>query len=196
MKVLYFLGAFNANQEITPVGTQMAAFPLEPHHSRSVVASKEFGCTKELLDIIAILATTSSTPFVDMTDQRDEVAEAHKIFRHTTGDHMTILNVVNAYREIYESETRAASRDWCRKHFLNERVLQEATKIRGQLALTCRRQGMDPDASCGANAEPILRCIHLGLVHHTALLQPDRSYKQVMGQSVCEMVCGILHFVN
>lgn len=161
----------------------MAAFPVEPNHARSIVASKENGCTKEVLEIISVLSSTSKV-FLDITEQRDAAAEARKMFRHHTGDHMSILNAVRAFQDISNSESRAARRDWCRSHFLNERTLLEASKIREQLARTCRRQGIDPDVSCGDQEEPVLRCMHDGLVHQTALLRPDKSYKQVMGQSV------------
>ena len=100
----------------------MASFPLEPQHACAVVASKEYGCTFEVLDIVSIISASSKL-FLDISDQREAVAEIRRKFRHPSGDHMTILNAVRAYREIAASENTHARREWCRKHFLNERTL-------------------------------------------------------------------------
>ncbi|KAI0703510.1 P-loop containing nucleoside triphosphate hydrolase protein [Cerioporus squamosus] len=77
----------------------MAAFPLEPSLARALVASAELGCTSELLTIVSVLSASSKL-FVDTYDARSEVADARKNFRHTSGDHMTVLNVVKAYEEV------------------------------------------------------------------------------------------------
>jgi ATP-dependent RNA helicase DHX33 len=103
----------------------MALFPLEPQYACAVVASKEYACTSEILDIVSVLSSSSKL-FLDISEQRDAVAEALHKFRHGNGDHHTVLNAVRAYREIAASEYKHARREWCRKHFLNERTFLEA----------------------------------------------------------------------
>lgn len=161
----------------------MAAFPLEPIHARSIIASREYGCTNEILDIISILSASSKL-FLDITDNRDDIAEARQKFRHPSGDHLTILNAVRSYREFSAGESKSSCRAWCKKHFLNERTFTEAKDIRLQLDQTCQRLKIDYKASCGENEEPILKSLSHGLAQNSAFLQPDQSYKQVMGQSV------------
>jgi HrpA-like RNA helicase len=180
---LWLLEALDDNGSLTPLGRQMAAFPLEPGYARAILAAKDLGCTSEVIDIISILSASSKL-FVDISDKRDAVAEARKMFRHTSGDHLTTLNAVRAYHEIASESSRAARRDWCRKHFLNERTLLEAFSIRSQLQQTCSRLKIDAGLSCGDKDEPILRSLSFGLRRHSALLQPDGSYKQTMGRSV------------
>lgn len=51
--------------------------------------------------------------------------------------------------------------------------------------VTCKRVGINPTVSAGDNADPVLRSIGHGLVANSAFLQPDQSYKQVLGQTVC-----------
>lgn len=97
---------------------------------------------------------------------------------------MTILNVVRAYREIAASEHKHARREWCRKHFLNERTLLEARDIREQLVVTCGRVGIDPAASAKEIEDPVIRSMGHGLAGNSAFIQADGSYKQTMGQSV------------
>ena len=161
----------------------MALFPLEPQHACAVVASKEYGCTFEVLDIVSIISASSKL-FLDVSGQREAVAEIRRKFRHPSGDHITILNAVRAYREIAASENKHARREWCRKHFVNERTLLEARNIREQLVVTCRRAGIDPAASAKENEDPVIRSMGHGLAGNSAFIQPDGSYKQTMGQSV------------
>lgn len=161
----------------------MAAFPLEPTLSRAIVASKESGCTQEVLDIVSILSASSKL-FVESSEQRDAVSEARKKFRHPCGDHLTILNVVKAYQEIVQSESKGGRKEWCRRHFLNERSLLEANDIREQLRQTCHRLGIDHHTSCGDKEDPVIQSLGHGLAMNLALLQPDGSYKQAIGQAV------------
>ncbi|KAF8879493.1 P-loop containing nucleoside triphosphate hydrolase protein [Infundibulicybe gibba] len=172
LKTLYLLGALNTKGELTDLGRSMAAFPLEPSFARIVIASKDYNCTLEALDIVS---------------QRDSALEARRKFRHGSGDHLTILNAVRAYQDIAASERKSARRAWCRQHFLNERTFAEAMDIRDQLRQTCVRVGIDWKASCGEAEEPVLRCLAHGLAQNSALLQPNGSYKQAIGHSVIKI---------
>lgn len=183
LKTLWLLDAISTNKELTPLGRQMAFFPLEPVYARAVVASKEFSCTLEVIDIISVLSSTSKL-FVDVTEQREAAADARRMFRHPSGDHLTLLNAVRSYTEIATTEEKSVRKAWCRKHFLNERTLLEAVSIRDQLRQTCGRTGIDWKVSCGDKEEPVVKSLAYGLAQNSAFLQPDGSYKQTMGQSV------------
>lgn len=161
----------------------MAAFPLESHLARIVIASQNYGCTLEILDIVSVLASSSKL-FVDSTDQREASVEARRKFRHPSGDHMTFLNALRAYEEIAGVESKGGRREWCRQQFISERTLKEAAEIREQLRTTCERLKIDWRVTKPDSDEPVMRSLVHGLVQHSALLQPDGSYKQTMGQTV------------
>jgi HrpA-like RNA helicase len=161
----------------------MASFPLEPNYARAVLASKEYGCTLEVLEIISVLSSSSKL-FLDITEHRDAATEARRKFRHASGDHLTILNAVRSYQEISASDSKWGRKDWCRKHFLNERTLIEAKEIKDQLSQTCARVGIDWRVSCGESEENVLMSLGHGLIQNSAFMQPDGSYKQTIGQSV------------
>lgn len=183
LKTLFVLGAVDMKKALTPIGRSMATFPLESHLARIILASKEFGCTLEVLDIVSILAASSKL-FVDSTDQREASVEARRKFRHPSGDHMTTLNAARAYEEIAAVETKGGRKEWCRQQFVNERTLREAREIRTQLRTTCERMNIDWRASRPDSEEPLLRSLVHGLVQHSAFLQPDGTYRQAIGQSV------------
>ncbi|GBE85278.1 P-loop containing nucleoside triphosphate hydrolase protein [Sparassis latifolia] len=186
LKTLWLLGALDNKKALTPLGREMAHFPLEPILARIIVASKGHSCMLEVIDIVSVLSASSKL-FFDSTDERDAALEARRKFRHPSGDHMTILNVVKSYQEIVALETKAGCKDWCRRHFLNYRCLVEAIDIRDQLREVCSRLKMDWHTSCGDNEQKIMKSLVSGLVQHTAFLQPDGSYKQLMGPSIVKI---------
>ncbi|KAI0927410.1 hypothetical protein AcV5_007955 [Taiwanofungus camphoratus] len=183
LKTLYLLGALDNKKALTKLGRDMAIFPLEPSLARALVASKEFGCTLEVIDIISVLSASPKL-FFDSADERDAATDARRKFRHMSGDHMTVLNVVRAYQEIATSESKSGRKDWCRKQYVNDRCLVEAQDIRIQLCEACARMQIDWRTSCGENDQAVLKCLVRGLVQQAAFLQPDGSYKQIMGPSV------------
>ncbi|PPQ86311.1 hypothetical protein CVT25_005612 [Psilocybe cyanescens] len=189
LKTLWLLGAIDNHQKLTPSGRQMALFPLEPQYACAVVASKEYGCTSEVLDIVSVLSASSKL-FIDISEQRDAVTEARRKFRHPSGDHLTVLNAVKAYRDIAASENKHSRREWCRKHFLNERTFLEARDIREQLVVTCGRIGIDVSVSAKENEDLVIRSMGHGLAGNSAFLQADGTYKQTMGQTIVKVHPG------
>ena len=148
----------------------MALFPLEPTHARSIIASHEYGCTSQILSIISVLSASSKL-FIDVSEQRENAAEARRAFVNARGDHLTILNVVRAYEDVCHNQGqgelmdkgkdgeevegedgyvkkkgkgrkgKAERREWCRKYWVNERTLIEAREVRKQLEGVCERLG-------------------------------------------------------
>ncbi len=188
---MYILGALDDRKSLTKNGRDMAFLPLEPYLARVVLAAKELGCVREVLDIVSVLSSNSKL-FYDTSDQREAAAEARTKFRHSSGDHLTILNVVRSFDEIAKTETNAGKKDWCQKSYLNFRCLTEAMAIRTQLREVCERMKIDWTVSCGDNEQPVLRSLVRGLVQNAAFLQPDGSYKQVMGPSVRDPLIEML----
>ncbi|KAJ7644364.1 P-loop containing nucleoside triphosphate hydrolase protein [Roridomyces roridus] len=194
LRTLFILGALDSHRELTPIGRKMAAFPLNPVHARALIASKEHACTAEVLDIISVLEA-SSTLFVDVADKRTAIADARRKFIHPAGDHLTVLNASRAYQAVGGSDedekvdkiSRSARKEWALAHFVNERTLREAASIRKQLQQRCDREGIDWRVSCGEREEPVLLSLAYGLSQNTALITPDGSYKQTIGQAVVKI---------
>jgi len=166
----------------------MASFPVEPSYARAILASKDYGCTAEILDIISVLSASSKL-FFDTVEQRNSASEARQRFRHPSGDHLTILNAIKSYREADIGQSKGG-KEWCQRQYLNERTLVEASKIRDQLRITCSRLNINGEISCGDNEEVLLKSLGHGLIQNAAFLQTDGSYKQIMGPSVSHPPIG------
>ncbi|KAL1744085.1 P-loop containing nucleoside triphosphate hydrolase protein [Schizophyllum fasciatum] len=182
LKTLWLLEAINNDKQLTPLGRRMAVFPLEPVYARALLAAVEHGCTAEVLDVVSVLSASAKL-FLDVSDARQAIAAEREKFRAGSGDHMTVLAVLRAYEDVAAGK-KAARREWCRRHYLNERALMEARDIREQLRGICEREGVDWKASLPegpAREDAVVRSLAHGLVQNSALLQPDNTYKQLMG---------------
>ena len=176
------LGAVDKHQNLTEVGRKMAMLPVDPKFSRTILASEELECSKEVIDIVSVISA-SSRLFLGVSNDDSSAVETLDKLKHPSGDHCTILNVFRAYQEVV-SEIGGEVKAWCMRNSVNERALSEAMEIRRQLRGICKRIGINTDLSCNDQARPILRCLVLGLVQNAAFIQPSGLYKQVMGPAV------------
>lgn len=200
MVILFTLGALGVDGLVTPMGRRMCSFPLDPLQSRTIIESTKHSSTSSLLSVLALLSTSGKI-FFDSKD-RDVSSEARLKFRHRSGDHMTLLNALRAYEEvlasahdkkkmvIMDSNGKSASahsvKEWCKANFLNDRALKEALDIRKQLRECCEREKIEwkMKETEEKEEEGVLKSLLSGFWQNTALIQPDGTYRQVIGREV------------
>ncbi|KAF9978885.1 putative ATP-dependent RNA helicase dhr2 [Actinomortierella ambigua] len=173
MEQLYALGALDDKGDLTEMGRKMAGFPVDPPYAKVLLQSEAMECTKEAIEVIALLSV--DTIFTFPSNKREEANEARQKFLSLDGDHLTLLNVLRGYESV------KGDRDWCRENFINGRHMRHVLEVRKQLIEFCQRAGMDPRKSCGHDYEIVLKCFLAGFFQNAALLQPDSTYKAVVG---------------
>ncbi|KAL1511890.1 hypothetical protein AB1Y20_005172 [Prymnesium parvum] len=139
LEQLYALGAIDREGKLTPrLGERMCQLPLEPPLARALLAAEEHSCVAEMLGIAAMLSGQSAFRQMKPAD----LAVARAPFAVYEGDAITTLNVLRKY--VRKSAAVSAQRctGWCRKHLLNQKVLQRAVRVRAQLAAHLRRLGV------------------------------------------------------
>lgn len=96
-KSLDALGAIKLGSvsHITPLGRQMVQYPLDPKYSKLLLTASTFGCMEEILSLVSVLS--SDHVFVSNSDKNEMAALAHAKFQSKHGDHLTLLNVFNAF---------------------------------------------------------------------------------------------------
>ncbi|RUS32656.1 P-loop containing nucleoside triphosphate hydrolase protein [Jimgerdemannia flammicorona] len=172
---LYALGAIGGdNGKLTDLGRQMAEFPLDPTFSKVLIQSQHHNCTAEVISVISLLSVDSI--FYMPQDKREQASEARRKFLHGDGDHLTLLNVLREY------DKAKGDREWCRENFLNVRNLEHVLDVQKQLTQFCIRLSISPTTTCGSDLDAVLRCFLAGFFVNTALIQPDGSYRSVVGQ--------------
>lgn len=129
LETLCILGALDLNMDLQTVGRLMARIPVPPMLGRSLLESLRVGCVDAMISLAAVLSVEGSI-LISPASKRDTAKRAHKRFVSEFGDHLTLVNALNAFMQVSRYEKR---REFCLDHFLNLRTLQSAEAIRLQL---------------------------------------------------------------
>ncbi|KFP34349.1 Putative ATP-dependent RNA helicase DHX33, partial [Colius striatus] len=173
---LQLLGAVERKEHqfvLTPLGRKMAAFPLEPKFSKTILVSPKFHCTEEILTIVALLSVDSV--LYNPPARREEVQSVRKKFISSEGDHLTLLNVYRAFNKVN------GNKGWCRENFVNGRNMMLVSDVRAQLRDICVKLSM-PITSSRSDTSNIRRCLAHSLFMNAAELQPDGTYRALGSQ--------------
>ncbi|CAG8580172.1 5661_t:CDS:2, partial [Ambispora leptoticha] len=180
LEQLYLLKALDNKGIITDLGRRMAEFPLEPAFARVLLMSKELACTREAISIISLLSVDSI--FFTPQDKRDQATESKKKFASPLGDLITLLNVLHGYQD------QNGNTQWCRQNFINKRNMKIVMDVQNQLIHLCDRIGISNTVSCGIDYDRLIRCLLSGFIRNTAILQPNNTYKTIIGNQA--MMCN------
>ncbi|KAK3610344.1 hypothetical protein CHS0354_029813 [Potamilus streckersoni] len=171
LELLYALGALDENGNLTyPLGLQMAEFPLTPMFAKMLLISGEFKCSEEAITIAAM--SQIQNIFVSPTGQRKAADSAKRKFSVEEGDHITLINVYNAFIKYGQNS------EWCHENFLNYKGLKRATEIREQLIRLLKKFKI-PVVSCEDDVNAIRRCITSGFFANAAKFHFTGEYKTV-----------------
>uniref|UniRef100_A0A8C6K0P4 Uncharacterized protein n=1 Tax=Melopsittacus undulatus TaxID=13146 RepID=A0A8C6K0P4_MELUD len=137
---LDYLAALDNDGNLSELGIIMSEFPLDPQLSKSILASCEFECVDEMLTIAAMV--TAPHCFLHAPPGTEEIAlTCWRKFSHPAGDHFTLINVFNAFKEASTNSTSQyySTEKWCRDYFLSSSALRMAEIIRAELVEIMKR---------------------------------------------------------
>lgn len=173
MESLYAQGALDDEGLLTRLGRKMAEFPLEPSLSKMLIISNDLHCSDEILTIVAMLSVEN--PFYRPKDKAAQADMKKAKFHHADGDHLTLLNVYEAWK------ASKFSNPWCFENFLQPRAMRRAQDVRKQLVNIMDRYKMDI-VTAGRNVTAIKKCIVAGFFTNAAKKDPQEGYKTMVEQ--------------
>ncbi|KAH6683321.1 P-loop containing nucleoside triphosphate hydrolase protein [Halenospora varia] len=191
LELLYSLGALDDYAKLTrPLGMRMAELAVEPMMAKTLLSASSFGCLSEILTIAAMTSAGGNIWYHD--DEKKKMETSRRKFAVEEGDHITLLNVYQAFITKGKKEGR-----FCHDNYLNFKALTRAVSIRAQLKRYLERFGINVDETLSTNAnktplavggpdkgEQIRRCLTTGFFAHAAKMQPDGSFRNVAGGTV------------
>lgn len=185
LELLYSLGAVDDYAKLTkPLGMRMAELAVEPMMAKTLLSAPSFGCLSEILTIAA-MTSLGGNVWVQQDEDKKRVESTRRKFAAEEGDHITLLNVYQAFVTKGRKEGR-----FCHDNFLNFKALTRAVSIRAQLKRYLERFGIPVDESLANTgtlnnkAEQICRCLTTGYFAHAARMQPDGTFRNVSGGTV------------
>ncbi|MES1916700.1 MAG: hypothetical protein MHM6MM_008497 [Cercozoa sp. M6MM] len=138
LEEMHHLGAIGDSVQLTSTGEVMSEFPIDPQLSKCLIASPKHGCSEEILRIVSLLSVPQC--FHRPEHRKDDADAAHAQFAHDDGDHLTLLQVYQAYEQQYYACQERELQAWCRQNFLNPRSLFAARNVCGQLRRIMERK--------------------------------------------------------
>jgi ATP-dependent RNA helicase DHR2 len=187
---LLHLQALNEDGKISETGLKISRFPLPPTLGRVLVeaASPTRDCLLPVIDIISALSVENVFLNLVTEERKEEAEEARREIYRREGDHLSLLVTVQRY-----AEEKTDRKNWCEKHFVSHRAMQNVMNIRKQLQSQCvalklisnsdvtAAENEDSSAPSEEQSQAILQCMLRGFISNTARLMPDGSYKTLMG---------------
>ncbi|KAI8895374.1 P-loop containing nucleoside triphosphate hydrolase protein [Globomyces pollinis-pini] len=171
LELLNYLGAIDNEGDLTEFGVQMSDFPLDPQFTKAIMVSPQFNCPEEILSIVAMLNIPN--PFIRPNNDRKNADAAKAQFDHEDGDHLTLLNVYESFKDNGEDSK------WAYDNYLNVRSLKQADNVRKQLErylykITPRMPRMNKeDRNYSSN---IRKALLSGFFMHVAHLDKSGKY--------------------
>lgn len=163
------LRALDDEGRLTLLGERMAEAPLSPMMARAIL--HDASCADEMLTIAAM--TSVGSPF----DDSDSVAAQveRRKFVAEEGDHLTLLNVYEAFQRA------GGSSRWAAQHGLSYPTLKRARAIRAQLVTFVTRQWSWTWRRAG-NEQAVRRCLAAGFFRQA--VRYDGSWKTPAGDTL------------
>lgn len=197
LELLFSLGALDDYAKLTkPLGIRMAELAVEPMMAKTLLSAPSFGCLSELLTIAA-MTSVGGNIFFHHDGEKKRMETARRKFAVEEGDHITLLNVYQAFITKGRKEAK-----FCHDNYLNFKSLTRAVSIRAQLKRYLERFGLSVDESLSSSSnannpnmtplkaggpsksEQIRRCLTTGFFAHAAKMQPDGTFRNVAGGTV------------
>ncbi|WP_122709857.1 ATP-dependent RNA helicase HrpA [Pseudomonas viridiflava] len=144
--LLQELSAVNRENQLTPLGRQLARLPVDPRMGRMLLDAAKQGSLQEVL----IVASAMSVQDVrERPPERQQAADqAHAQWKDADSDFAGLVNLWRGFEEQRQALTASPLRNWCRRNFLNYLRLREWRDSHRQLSLICR------DLQLTVNKEP------------------------------------------
>ncbi|EEH40220.1 pre-mRNA-splicing factor ATP-dependent RNA helicase prp22 [Paracoccidioides lutzii Pb01] len=171
LEELYALSALDDEGLLTRLGRKMADFPMEPALAKVLIASVDMGCSDEMLSIVAMLSVQSV--FYRPKEKQQQADQKKAKFHDPHGDHLTLLNVYNAWKN------SRFSNPWCFENFIQARQMRRAQDVREQL-VTIMERYKHKIVSCGRNTTKIRQALCSGFFRNAARKDPQEGYKTLI----------------
>ncbi len=129
------LGTRNSKKRfsLTEKGRLMAKMPIDPRLSRMLIEAQKEGCLGEIA-VIASALTLQQDPRERPVEKEKEADRAHAIFKDTTSDFVTLLNIWNQYHVAWQTvKSGNKMKNFCKEHFLSFKRMREWRDIHAQI---------------------------------------------------------------
>ncbi len=175
IKQLMMLGAIDEDRNLTPVGRQMAAFPLSPGQARMVIAAADYypDVTDDVLVIAAFFSVNS--PYI-FNENDDTAKRSQKYFSHPLGDAIMLLRLFRAWQKHSNKES------FCRKNSLDIEVMRFVDSAYEQLKEIAAKEVIK--VAAGGDYTKVVKAVAYGLSDKIIARRDGNTFESALGTLV------------
>ncbi len=134
--LLQELSAVNRENQLTPLGRQLARLPIDPRLGRMLLEAAQQGSLAEVLIVASALSVKDVRE--RPADRQQQADQAHAQWKDPDSDFAALINLWRGFEEKRQELGSNPLRTWCRKNFLNYLRLREWRDAHRQLTLIAR----------------------------------------------------------
>ena len=176
VETLRMFNAIDDENALTETGNMMAAFPMLPRHSRMIVeAIRRYPDVLEET-ITAASFLTARSPYTLPQGEEMAARNAHHTFRDVDGDFVSYLKLYDAYMEADDKD------EFCKKYYLDEKIMGEIANIKVQLEDIVREQGIP--ISGGGKVPDYLCAVSAGLMQFVCCRSGRGVYRSLTAEQI------------
>ncbi|HKE94151.1 MAG TPA: ATP-dependent RNA helicase HrpA, partial [Povalibacter sp.] len=177
-RLLQELKAVDDARQVTSLGRQIAALPLDPRLARMLIAAGHHGCVAEMLLLAAFLA--SQDPRERPSDAQQQADQRHATYADPRSDFVTILNLWRLFQEQSAALSGNQLRKWCRENFLSFMRMREWQELQRQLGDIVEELKL-PLNQVAAEYGDLHQAILTGFLGGIGMLDERREYEGARG---------------
>ena len=173
---LRWLGALDDGRRLTGIGEQMVRFPILPRLARIIVEA--IRCYPTVIDeaITGAAFLSTPSPFLYPLGEEEPARSAHRAFHHRLGDFAGFLDLLRRFEHAGDRE------GFCKRHFLDDRVLGEVANIKRQLSQIVSDMGVP--LSHGGPVHDYLCAIARGLIQSVCVNTGRGVYRSLSAERI------------
>lgn len=142
--LLQELSAVNRENQLTPLGRQLARLPIDPRLGRMLLEAAQLGSMSEVLIVASALSVQDVRE--RPADRQQQADQAHAQWKDPDSDFAALINIWRGFEEQRQALGSNPLRTWCRKNFLNYLRLREWRDAHRQLSLIVRELKLNDNA--------------------------------------------------
>ena len=150
--LLQELSAVNRENQLTPLGRQLARLPIDPRLGRMLLEASGLGSLAEVLIVASALSVQDVRE--RPADRQQQADQAHAQWKDPDSDFAALINLWRGFEEQRQALGSNALRTWCRKHFLNYLRLREWRDAHRQLTLIARELQLNKRKEADGPGQP------------------------------------------
>lgn len=176
IETLTMLKAINEDHTLSRIGKLMVEFPLMPRQSRIIVeAILQYPDVIEEV-LIASSFLSAHSPFILPPGEETDARQAHHTFRDMQGDFISYVKLFRSFSNAKNTE------QFCKKYYLDERVMLEIVNIKEQLQQIVSDLGI-PILS-GGSLDNYLCCIASGMIQFVCVREGKENYRSLTAEHI------------